>query len=430
VTLQGLDRDAERPECRLANWRRPFVRVVWGLILLIAVAVSVWVLWSVFRARRIELNRRALLGNGFPAAYARPLSVVQYEHPKWRFQPLPVGDMDFAAVVEKEQTPGWNLVVFATWAPDEWNALKERNYTPYYAPDARSYDSGAWYQASREAIAYFLDPRNFLNERDLFMFETLGYDAASQPQAAVAKTLEKTFMAQAKVDGGTRSFAGLVTDVGRKLGVSPVFLAGRLASEQGAGSAQAFGRIGEALFQYATNATDRIGNAVIWGQRFTRMNAATKKALAKGRDAYDGFYNFFNFRAYGLGLFEIKYNAWVEATCDETRQKYLGPWNTQATAIEGGALKIKERYIDTHRHTRYLQKFSVLPQAGPFRWKQYMQNIAAPLVEARNTFKAYEAANTLEAPYRFLIPVYRAMPKTQSPDPAGGKSVYSPPGSL
>ena len=55
-----------------------------------------------------------------------------------------------------------------------------------------------------------------------------------------------------------------------------------------------------------------------------------------------------------------------------------------------------------------------------------MQNIAAPLAEARNTSKAYEAADTLDAPYRFLIPVYRKMPPAAAPDPANGKSVYSP----
>ena len=55
-----------------------------------------------------------------------------------------------------------------------------------------------------------------------------------------------------------------------------------------------------------------------------------------------------------------------------------------------------------------------------------MQNIAAPLIEARNASKAYAAADTFDAPYRFLIPVYVAMPKTRCPDPAGGKSVYSP----
>ncbi|MGN0833540.1 MAG: hypothetical protein ACI4RD_07825 [Kiritimatiellia bacterium] len=392
----------------------------------LACGLAGWAVRTVYRAVRIERYRRELAARGFPEGYAAPLARLRYDRPTWRFELLPVTDIAWAEVVEKELTPSWNLVVYADWAPDEWNALKERNYTPYYAEDAKAYDSGVWYQASREAVAYFLDARNFLNERDVFMFETLGYDAASQPREAVERMLARTFMAGACYDGGSRTFAELVEATGRRLGVSPVFLAGRLASEQGSGSAQALGTIGDALERYGTNGTDRIGGAVIWGRRFTRDGENTKQVLAKGKACYNGFYNFFNFRAYGLGLFEIKYNAWVEATAAETAERYGGPWNTQQRAIEGGARKLKERYVDTCRHTRYLQKFSVLPAAGAFRWKQYMQNIAAPLVEARLAYRAYDAAGTLDAPYRFLIPVYRGMPKTPSPDPAGGKSVYSP----
>ena len=395
------------------------------MMALAVVLVVLWVGWRIYRAVKIEEYRRDLAAKGFPKSYVETLAKLRYDHPAWQFVQLPIADLNWDEIVAKEMTPSWNLVVFADWAPDEWNALKEKNYTPYYAKDAKAYDSGAWYQASRETVAYFMDPRNWLNERDIFMFETLGFDAASQTPEAVEQTLSKTFMAKAKVDGGKRTFSELVYAIGRKLGVSPVFIAGRLASEQGLGSAQSLGTIGDTLFAYATNETGKVGNADIWGTRFTKGGKATKDVLAKGRAAYNGFYNFFNFRAYGRGTFEIKYNAWVEATSEETKAKYLGPWNTQAKAIEGGSMKIKERYIDTLRHTRYLQKFSVLPEAGEFRWKQYMQNIAAPLVEARNTAKAYEAADTLDAPYRFLIPVYKKMPKSTSPDPAKGKSIYS-----
>ena len=391
----------------------------------LAIAASCWIAWSVYRSHTIEGFRRELVAKGFPEGYARPLSELQFEHREWVFEPVGVADLTWDRIVEKELTPSWNLVVYADWAPNEWKALKEKNYTPYYAKDAKAYDSGAWYQASRETIEYFMDPRNWLNEREIFMFETLQFDARSQTPEAVERTLSKTFMAKAKCGGAKGTFAELLMDVGRKLGVSPVFLAGRLASEQGFGSPQSFGTLGDCLVGLSTNRLGKVGDADVWGKRFTRDGEATKKVLAKGAAAYNGYYNFFNFRAYGLGLFEIKYNAWVEATADETRARYLGPWDSQARAIEGGAMKIKERYIDTHRHTRYFQKFSVLPAAKDFRWKQYMQNIAAPLVEARNTSKAYAAADTLDAPYRFLIPVYIAMPKRACPDPAGGKSIYS-----
>ena len=404
-------------------WNRRTKRV---LLAAAVVAIGCWIAWQTYKSVRLAGYRRDLAVRGFPASYIGSLAELRFDHPSWIFEPVPVTDLRWDEIIAKEMTPSWNLVVYADWAPDEWNALKEKNYTPYYAKGAKAYDSGAWYQASRETVAYFMDPRNWLNEREIFMFETLGFDAEAQTPEAVEKTLSRTFMAKAKCGGAKGTFAELLMDVGRRLGVSPVFLAGRMASEQGLGAPQSLGTIGDCLVGLSTNRSDKVGDADIWGKRFTRGGEATQKVLAKGAAPYNGYYNFFNFRAYGLGVFEIKYNAWVEATADETRAKYLGPWNTQAKAIEGGSMKIKERYIDTHRHTRYFQKFSVLPDAGDFRWKQYMQNIAAPLVEARNTAKAYAAADTLEAPYRFLIPVYKKMPPRTSPDPAHGNSIYSP----
>ena len=165
---------------------------------------------------------------------------------------------------------------------------------------------------------------------------------------------------------------------------------------------------------------------MVWGKTYTRDAPATAAVVAKGAAHYNGYYNFFNIGAYGLGLFEIRYNAWREATSEETRRKYLGPWKTQARAIEGGAKLIRERYVASCRHTRYLQKFSVAKEAGEFRWKQYMQNIAAPLVEARNVGKAYKEAGEIDTPFRFIIPVYVGLPAEPCPDPAAGRSVYSP----
>lgn len=405
---------------------RMLKKVKRGLVAAAALVVAVVVGWFVYRTVKTAEYQRELVAAGFPIGYAERLAVVRFEHPTWVFERVEINDMRWDEIIARECEPALNLIVYADWATGRWNALKEKNYTPYYAKGAKAYDSGSWYQASREAIAYFMDPRNFLNPIDIFMFETLGFDADSQTKESVERTLANTFMAKCMCDGsGGRTYSEVLMLVGKSLKVSPVFLAGRLASEQGKGSPQAFGTIGEALVAYSTNCTGKVGAADIWGQRFTANGAETRKVLEKGAAAYNGFYNFYNFRAYGRGLFEIKYNAWVEATAKETCQKYDGPWNTPFRAIAGGARKIKERYVDTCRHTRYFQKFSVLPQAGAFRWKQYMQNMAAPLVEARNTYEAYNACGSLEAPYRFLIPVYRSMPIGASRDPANGKSVYS-----
>ena len=402
------------------------VRIIVAVVAAMALAFTIWLLWRISKARRVEAYRLDMVAAGFPESYAERLALLKYEHNKWVFVPMPIDDLKWGDIVRKECTASWNLVSYSKWAPDEWRDLGVTNYTPYYAENAKAYDSGAWYQASEKAIAYFMDPRNFINERDVFMFETLGFDGRSQTHDAVERALSTTFMSKACYDGGTRKFSELIMEVGKKLGVSPVFLAGRLASEQGSGSVQARGTIGDSLVELYTNTSDRVGNAIIWGKNYTLGSASTTAVMAKGKATYNGYYNFFNFRAYGLGLFEIRYNAWREATSKETCEKYLGPWNTQARAIEGGSIKIKEMYVDTHRHTRYLQKFSVSPKAGKFRWKQYMQNIAAPLIEARNTSKAYEAVDALDEPYRFIIPVYKSMPGKPSEDPAQGRSVYSP----
>ncbi|MBR2837983.1 MAG: hypothetical protein IKE55_04320 [Kiritimatiellae bacterium] len=370
--------------------------------------------------------RARMVAAGFPEDYATRLAALHADHPRWTFAPLPVADIPWEKVVDRECAPSWNLVARTAWAPEPWTSLGTTNYAPYYAANAKAYDSGAWLQASRAAIAYFMDPRNFLNETDVFMFETLEFDEKTQTKDIVEGVLSKTFMSRARCDGGRRTFAELLADLGRRLGISPVFLAGRLASEQGAGTVQAHGTIGDSLVALHSNKADRVGGAMVWGQAYTRDSPATAAVVAKGAAFYNGYYNFFNVGATGLGLFEIRYNAWREATGRETCAKYKGPWTSQARAIEGGAILLRDRYVATHRHTRYLQKFSVAREAGEFRWRQYMQNIAAPLAEARNVSASYKAAGLVDSPFRFVIPVYAGMPEKPCPDPAGGRSVYSP----
>lgn len=408
----------KRPRKKEHPWRKA---VLWA-IPAAAIAIGLTALHFV----RLSRARERLEKAGFPPGYAVRLARLSVAHPDWRFEPLKVSDIPWERIVDKECTPSWNLVAAETWAPEPWTGLGITNFTPYYAENAKAYDSGSWYQASREAIAYFMDPRNFMNETDIFLFETLGFDERTQTREIVERTLKGTFMANARCDGGRLTFAELLVDVGRRLDISPVFLAGRLASEQGVGSVQSRGTIGDSLVELHSNKADRVGNDDVWGEKYTRDGEATAAVLAKGREHYNGCYNMFNIGAYGRGLFEIRYNAWREAVRKETCERYCGPWTSQARAIEGGARILRERFIANCRHTRYLQKFSVAREAGEFRWMQYMQNIAAPLDEARNTHRAYVLSGMLDKPCKFVIPVYTNQPEEPCPDPSGGRSVYSP----
>lgn len=54
------------------------------------------------------------------------------------------------------------------------------------------FDGSTWVAASKEAIAYYMDPRNFLNDRTVFMFESLEYQPEYQTAAGVNKILSNT----------------------------------------------------------------------------------------------------------------------------------------------------------------------------------------------------------------------------------------------
>jgi len=334
---------------------------------------------------------------GFPVSYATRLARLWRRHPTWTFEPLLVDDLDWKRVVEKECKPAWNLVA------------RGPRFEPYYASPRRTYDSGAWYQASRAAIRHFMDPRNFLNDTEIFMFETLAYNASAHTVATVESALAGSFMQGSCPDGGTESYAELLCRLGQRYDISPVFLAGRLVQEQGPGTVQTAGRIGTSLMELYTNEVGKVGENVIWGEKYHRDDEHTQEIVAKGAAAYDGYYNFFNVRAMGSGLFEIRYNAYLEAVDPRTVEKYDGPWDTQVKSISGGVKLLRENYIDTLRHTRYFQKFSVCP-SSPRRWQQYMQNLTAPVSEARSARRAYADNGVLDSAWHFVIPVYRALP--------------------
>lgn len=330
----------------------------------------------------------------FPPDYRARLAPLAKAHPAWRFEPYFLKDLAWDEVVAKECTPGWNLVYDGAWAPSAFAALGRANYDPYKDPSRKPYDSGHFVQASREAIAYFLDPRNFFTEETVWMFQSLAFDPKSDPtEKAVETALAGSFLHQTNCDGGPETFAARLLALGRRYGVDPVFLAARLKQEQGTGTCQGRGKIGDAV----------------------------------GDPALNGYYNFFNIKACGNGVEAIRRAAYAEATEAETVLKYKGPWTSQARAIEGGVMKIAEKYVSSWRHTPYFQKFSICPEAGERRWSQYMQNISAPLTEARAAYAANKSANTLDQPRTFIIPVYRRMPASPAPDPGKGRTYLSVP---
>ncbi|MBQ8165221.1 MAG: hypothetical protein IJZ94_05350 [Clostridia bacterium] len=365
---------------------------------------------------------QSLRDAGFPESYVTILAALHDQHPTWQFEPVMITELDSAmtwdyVISEENSAAGdsyYNLVTTDSWAPGDWNSLGQANYSPYYdSSNTTLYDSG-WRKASLEAIKYFMDPRNFLNEDDIFMFEYLGYNSSYQNVANVNTALAGSFMADTNCDNGI-TYAQHITNVGAANNISPIFLASRLAQEQGTGTSPLVnGTAGTKLLELYNSQADYDSNGnIVWGT-VEKGTVFTEAELLQ----YDGYYNFFNMGASGTGVFAIYLGGGKEAKS--------GGWTTRAAAITGGAQKISNNFIADYQYNLYLQKFNVDPRSGDsFPLGQYMQNIAAPLTEGRTVRASYESEGLLEVAHIFKIPVYSGMPSSPCPDPANGNSYYS-----
>lgn len=239
----------------------------------------------------------------------------------------------------------------------------------------------SWVQASEEIVAYYVDPRNFLTEQGIFMFEQQSFDSSIHTQAGTDAVLVNTFMhssAGNKIEvtknGTTKqyTYAQLLYEIGQELDVSPYLLATRLRQEQGSGTSE----------------------------------------LISGTVAgYEGYYNYFNIGASGETREEIVTNGMKEAVAEG--------WNSRYKAIYGGAQKLVSNYISTGRDTLYLQKFNLIENAyGQIPYYGYMQNLLAPSSESTNVYNSYSASGMLTTgSFVFVIPVFTDMPQTASAMP-------------
>ncbi|MEE1314898.1 MAG: hypothetical protein UHS49_03925 [Faecalimonas sp.] len=362
-----------------------------------------------------------MLTKGFPESYIPYLTALHEEHPFWQFEPILVTEMQptytFEYIISREDTPGpnpSNLVTTDSWAPQPWTSLGQANYTPYYdESDTALYDSG-WRKASNAAVRYFMDPRNFLNDVDIFMFEDLSFfNAETQTVELVNDALASSFMGNyAMCDNGI-TYAQHLYNCAKTYNVNAITLANRLVLEQGLGTSPLVnGTLGTTLAGYYAAREENADDDRIWGD-YTPEDVFDEEELL----SFDGYYNFFNTGASGNGYFAIYYNA--------AQESIENGWDTKAKAIEGGAAKLALNMIQDYQYTIYLQKFNVDPRSDSNFWGQYMQNISAPLTEGRNARATYKNGGVLERGYTFRIPVYDGLPETASADPANGNSRYS-----
>ena len=294
----------------------------------------------------------------FPESYKDKLRTLHAIYPSWKFTPLNT-NLSWETLMKNECVIGRNLLQ----SPEAWMSFEDGayNFTDKYW---YSFDSGNWRQACEEVIAYYLDPRNFL-DGNIYQFLVLSDDGSEYDPKVINEILKGTFMYNAKC-GEIDSYGEALVKAGKEAGASPYMLAARIKMEQGANG-------------------NKLAHGTVPG--------------------YEGYYNHFDIGAYAHDGRSAIVNGAIYAK-NEKRN-----WNTPYKAILGGAQFLVKNYIGVGQNTLYLQKYDVVDGGNGLYGHQYMTNVSAAVSECKTLRDAIINANATESPLNFLIPVYTNMPE-------------------
>ena len=179
---------------------------------------------------------------GFPENYKPYLRQLHEQYPNWTFVAFDTGMKWSSAVKAERQTGGKNdhtKQLITNNAPDSFkckcsSCYKNGKYIVQESPDFVS--------ASEEAVAYYMNPLNFLNDLYIYQFETTLYDD-SQTEAGIETILKGTWMYQSNISykdasGKTQTidetYASVIREAAKDSGMSAYYLASKIVQEVGA----------------------------------------------------------------------------------------------------------------------------------------------------------------------------------------------------
>ena len=293
--------------------------------------------------------------------YKDLLDNLKKTHPNWVFK-IMYTELDWNQTITSEASfSGSSPYSLISYHTGEW-------IDPVLG--YKAFDNGSWYHPSNAAIAYYMDPRNWLYDNGyLLQFLEIGtYPSTTDQQ--VLSALKGSFL-------DNIDYAKAINNACRNKNTNPYYIIARIIQEQG-----------------------------MKGSGTINMNGGDGKK----------YFNVFNIGASGNGSSSIIANALAYA-------KKQG-WDTLQKSLEGGIDKIFSDWLGCKQDTMYLNKFDVEAKGGTLT-HQYMQNIEAPHSESMSMYNKLKDTGILNNPLTFVIPVFKNMPSYASPIPSSS-SVNGP----
>ncbi len=311
-----------------------------------------------------------LTSQQFPESYKVKLRVLHKAHPNWVFVGVKT-KYNWSNALKNQNVAGRNTY-------QVYN-IKTNNLTGYLSTDDAYYsfytdtfkvmEGSTWYQANSKVVEYYLDPRNFLNENDIFMFEKLSYNATFQTSDVVKNLLYSNFYSD---------LIQYFMEAAKKFQVSPVYLAAKARQEVGInGGVATNGKAGDYCSVSGLN----------------------------------GYYNF-----YGIGA--------TDGVCTGMKYAKTQGWNTKQKAIVNGAEWIVSGYIAAKQDTTYFQKFNTSLYATKDIWHQYAADVQYAYHTSQTTRSTYKSLGLTNIPYVFDIPIYDGIPASTALPKLGNPNNY------
>lgn len=313
---------------------------------------------------------------GFPEDYCTPLLNLHKKYPKWQFSSYIAPDSFYDTVknfnVHGRVTIRGNLSASGAYLKTDGsfynqnseNGLPTKTNVPYYnylTDTFAAVEGASWYQMNEEAIAYFMDPRNYLNESAIFAFIKNTYDDKIDYNRALDILIGKDSTLYKQKD--------IILKAAKDFGISPSYVAAQIIQETG-----------------------RNGSFQTSGAPFF---------LSDNKTQVEGYYNYFNIAAFGN-----------DAARKGLIYAYNKSWDTRERAIRSGTSFLSGSYIVKGQYTPYTTKYNVNPIGKNLTGygHGYMADAMAPLSAGSNIKRAYQDAGILNDTIFFEIPVFKNMP--------------------
>ncbi|MEG0918374.1 MAG: SH3 domain-containing protein [Anaerovoracaceae bacterium] len=299
-----------------------------------------------------------LINEGFSSDYRRKLMEIHKEHPQWIFKAHKTG-LDFEGAVKSSTTPGRNVV--SPSSPDYQRSYEENTYD--FTKGKHYTFDGRWIAAHKSVIAYYMDPRNFLDGVNIYQFLDNHFDINTQSRDTVQKVVSGSFM-------DNDEYINMIFESAQSVGVNANVLASSLLQEQG--------------------------------------YKGTSGLISGKYEGYEGYYNFCNIGAYTSGgMTATERGLWYAKGGNDGSTSYGRPWDTKLKAISGGAMYYKQNYVDRNQNTLYTKKFNVMNGMSSH---EYMSGVFAAASEGQHLSKALSGNDNY--PLIFYIPTFYNMPSS------------------